>query len=95
MDSERTKSQKSNFDSLNWLNVGSKFEISIKDLASKIANIIGYKGEIEWDKNKPDGTPRKKLDTSKLSLLGWEAKTNLDVGILKTINSLKKRNTRF
>ena len=92
---EKWDPPKNNFDSLNWLNVGSKFEISIKDLASKIANIIGYKGEIEWDKNKPDGTPRKKLDTTKLSLLGWEAKTNLDEGILKTINSLKKRNARF
>ena len=44
---------------LYWLNVGSGEEISIKNLAEKIANIIGYKGEIKWDTTKPDGTPRK------------------------------------
>ena len=80
---------------LNWLNVGSNYEISIKDLAEKIASIIGYKGEISWDNNKPDGTPRKKLDTSKLNKLGWEAKINLDEGIIKTINILRKQNKKF
>ena len=69
-----------------WLNVGSKFEISIKNLAYKIGAAIGYKGEIIWDKNMPDGTPRKKLDTSKMKYLGWEAKTNLDEGLKMTLN---------
>ena len=49
---------------LYWLNVGSKEEISIKELAYKIANKVGYKGNISWDISKPDGTPRKKLDIS-------------------------------
>ena len=71
------------------LNVGSKYEISIKDLAIKISEYLGYEGKILWDKSKPDGTPRKKLDTSILQKLGWEASTNLDTGILKTINSYK------
>ena len=57
-----------------WLNVGSEHEISIKDLAYKISNSIGYEGKILWDKNMPDGTPRKKLDTSKVNNLGWTAK---------------------
>ena len=71
------------------LNVGSKFEISIKDLAHKIAEIVGYDGNIFWDNEKPDGTPRKKLDTSKMSKLGWEAKTDLDTGIKLTLNAYK------
>ena len=74
-------------DIASWLNVGSKYEISIKDLAQKIALKCGYEGNIIWDNSKPDGTPRKKLDISKLSSLGWDAKTNLDVGISKTIEA--------
>ena len=77
-------------DDLSWLNVGSKYEISIKDLAQKIALKCGYTGKIIWDESKPDGTPRKKLDISKLSSLGWEAKTNLDDGISKTLESFVK-----
>ena len=48
---------------------------------------FGYKGAILWDKNKPDGTPRKKLDLSRMSKLGWESTTTLDDGIIKTINA--------
>ncbi len=72
--------------SLNWINVGSDFEISIKDLADLIAKKINFKGEIIWESDKPDGTMRKKLDTSRLEKLGWKAKTNLDNGINQTIN---------
>ncbi len=75
---------------LNFLNVGCKFEVSIKELAHKIADITGYKGEIIWDYTKPDGTPRKKLDTSKFTQLGWEAETDLEEGIRKTWISYKK-----
>ncbi len=92
---EKWDPPKNDINTLNWLNVGSNFEISIKDLALKIANIIGYEGKIEWDLSKPDGTPRKKLDTTKLNNLGWEAKTNLDDGILQTIDFLKKQNYIF
>ena len=74
---------------LNWINVGSDFEISIKDLANKISDIVNFKGEIIWDIDKPDGTPRKKLDTSFINKLGWKSKTNIDKGIEKTINSYK------
>mgnify|MGYP001170941953 FL=1 len=72
-----------------WLNVGSDFEISIKDLAYKIAKIVGYQGKIVWDESKPDGTPRKKLDTSKINDIGWEAKTNLDEGLKLTYEFFK------
>ena len=75
---------------LNWLNIGSDYEISIKDLAFMISEIVGYKGKIIWDKSKPDGTPRKKLDSSRINNLGWTASTNLDEGIRKTIESYRK-----
>ena len=64
-----------------WINVGSGVEISIKDLAEKIAKITGYTGDIVWDKTMPDGTPRKVLDISKIRTLGWEPETNLDDGL--------------
>ena len=51
------------------------------------SKIIGYKGEIAWDLSKPDGTPRKLLDVSKLNKLGWSAKTNLETGIKLTLKS--------
>ena len=51
-------------------------EISIKNLANKIANEIGFKGEIMWDENMPDGTPRKKLDTSKINFLVEKPRSN-------------------
>ena len=78
--------------SLNWLNVGSEFEISIFDLAQKIAEISGFKGKIIWDESKPDGTPRKKLDNTHLKQIGWKAITDLDCGIRKTINNFLKEN---
>lgn len=71
---------------LNWLNIGSDYEISIKDLAIKIANIIGFEGKIIWDTNMPDGTPRKKLNTTYVNKLGWFPKTDLDNGIRNTIS---------
>jgi GDP-L-fucose synthase len=76
-------------------NVGVGLDITISDLAKKITNIIGFTGEIIFDTKKPDGTPRKLLDVSKLGKLGWTAKTSLDEGIKKTykeyINSLESR----
>ena len=81
------------FDSeLCWLNVGSNDEISIKNLAILISDIVEYNGEILWDSTKPDGTPRKKLDTSRLNKLGWFSKTSLNKGIRKTIETYKKEN---
>ena len=75
---------------INWLNVGSDFEISIKDLALLIAKIVGYRGNILWDVTKPDGTPRKKLDTTKINNIGWRPRTNLEKGIKKTLESFNK-----
>tara|TARA_Y100001933_G_scaffold256914_1_gene302323 strand:+ start:458 stop:1462 length:1005 start_codon:yes stop_codon:yes gene_type:complete len=72
------------------INVGTNDEIKIKDLAKQIAFNVGFKGEIIWDKSKPNGTPRKKLDNSKINNLGWLAKTNLNQGLRITINSYVK-----
>ena len=72
-----------------WLNVGSNDEITIKDLAVLISESIGYEGEIHWDLSKPDGTPRKKLDNTRIRELGWNPKTSLKIGIKKTIEAYK------
>lgn len=74
---------------LSWLNVGSEHEISIKNLAYKISNILGYDGDILWDKKFPDGTPRKKLDLTFINKLGWSARIDLDKGIKNTIQSFE------
>jgi GDP-L-fucose synthase len=68
------------------INIGSGIEISIKNLALKISNQIGYDGEIIWDTNRPDGTPRKVLDVTKISKLGWKPNISLDQGIRSTID---------
>ena len=78
------------FEKIYWLNVGSEDEISIKDLAFKISKIIGYEGKILWDKEKPDGTPRKKLNTKRINMLGWYPKTSLDEGLKITIEDYQK-----
>ena len=80
------------------LNVGVGSDISIKELAKLISSKVGFKGKIVWDSSKPDGTPRKLLDISKLKKLGWTSKTDLQKGIdltLKSyIESLQSKNIR-
>jgi len=67
-----------------FVNIGTGTDISIKDLAYKIKDIVGYSGRIEHDLTKPDGTPRKLLDVSKLSQLGWKATIDFDAGLKQT-----------
>ena len=76
-------------------NVGSGHEISIKELAIMIQQIIGHKGEIIWDKNKPNGTPRKILDSSKLLSIGWNPKFGLYEGIKKVYSHLEANQFLF
>ena len=76
-------------------NVGSGHEISIKELAILIQQIIGHKGEIIWDKNKPNGTPRKILDSSKLLSIGWNPKFGLYEGIKKVYSHLEANQFLF
>jgi GDP-L-fucose synthase len=73
------------YDDPDHINIGSGEEWSIKDLANKIADIVGYRGEIAWDITKPNGTPRRKLDISKILSLGWKPETSLHDGIVKTV----------
>ena len=69
------------------LNVGVGKDISIRELAILISSVVGYEGKITWDLSKPDGTPRKLLDVSKLGKLGWSAKIELKKGIESTLQS--------
>jgi GDP-L-fucose synthase len=72
------------------INVGTGEDLSINDLAKLIAKIVNYKGNIQYDKTKPDGTPKKQLDISKIKSFGWEAQIKLDQGITSVYNELLK-----
>lgn len=67
-------------------NVGTGTDLTIKDLAELIQKVTGHQGEIEWDSSKPDGTPRKLMDISKMHDLGWKHQVELEEGIRKTYN---------
>ncbi len=69
-----------------WVNVGSGQEVSIKQLAEWVREASGYQGKLVWDRSKPDGTPRKLLDTTLLDNLGWRASIHLREGIRRTYN---------
>ena len=73
------------YDSEEHLNVGTGKDLSIKELASLVAKKAGFAGQIEWDASKPDGTPRKVLDVTRLRALGWEPRISLEAGIVETI----------
>ena len=72
-------------DGIQFLNVGTGADLPIAELAERIAEAVGYKGIIGWDSSKPDGTPRKLLDVSRLSSLGWKASITMDVGLPRTV----------
>ena len=72
------------------LNVGTGKDIRIEELASIIAKKVGFKGIINWDNSKPDGTPRKLLNVEKLKKIGWEPKISLNDGINKTIQEFRE-----
>lgn len=77
------------------VNLGSAFEISIKDLAELIKKLVGFNGRIVWDKTKPDGQPRRKLDTSKAEIeFGFKSKTSFEVGLKGTIEWYLKQSGR-
>ena len=70
-----------NYSGNETVNAGTGKEVSIKELTSLVAKVVGYEGEIKWDTSKPNGTPRKLLDVSKSRALGWRYKTELEDGI--------------
>ena len=73
-----------NYSGESHVNVGCGTDLTISELASRIAGVVGFDGSIATDPSKPDGTPRKLLDVSKLSALGWKPKIELDEGIAGT-----------
>ena len=82
------------YDSNLHLNIGSGEDLTIKELAYKVAAAAGFTGKIEWDSSEPDGTPRKILDVSRIKALGWKPKITLDEGIASTIAWYKEANAR-
>ena len=78
---------------ISQINIGRGEDLTIAELAKMISEIVGFKGKLEYDSSKPDGTPRKLLDVSRINKLGWKAKTDLKSGIAKTyewyLNQLK------
>ena len=74
------------------VNVGVGEDLSIFDLAAKISALVGFEGKTVWDTSKPDGTPKKLMDVSKLTALGWKASTSLDQGLQKVYDTLKDVN---
>ncbi|PZU82687.1 MAG: GDP-fucose synthetase [Chryseobacterium sp.] len=70
-----------NYDDFGHVNVGIGEDLSIKDLALLVKKIVGYEGNLVWDTSKPDGTPRKLMDVTKINDLGWKAKISLEDGI--------------
>jgi GDP-L-fucose synthase len=73
-----------NYDGESWINVGWGRDMTIAELADAIARIVGFEGSVRFDRSKPDGTPRKVLDTSRLSALGWSPRIGLEQGIRST-----------
>ncbi|MES2381645.1 MAG: GDP-L-fucose synthase [Bacteroidota bacterium] len=80
-----------NYNEAQFLNIGSGTDISIKELALTIKDIIGYQGDIHFDTTKPDGTPRKLMDVAKINALGWKATTTLEKGIALAYNDFLKK----
>jgi GDP-L-fucose synthase len=80
-----------NYSEEQFINVGSGSEIAIKNLAETIHRIVGFEGRVVWDKSKPDGTPRKLMDSSRLFALGWKPQVDLEAGIRLAYEDFKKR----
>ena len=78
---------------LAFLNVGTGIDLSIRELAGHIAETIGFNGEIKWDHTKPDGTPKKQLDVSRLTEMGWKAQIDMKEGLTKTYRDFTEQLT--
>ena len=80
------------YDGEEWFNIGTGEDISIKELAKTIKEVVGFEGELKFDATKPDGTPRKLMDVSKLHSIGWKHKIDLEEGIKSVYKEVKKMN---
>lgn len=70
-----------------WINLGTGTDVTIRELTETVADVVGFRGKITWDTSKPDGTPRKLMDVSRMAALGWKARIGLREGIEKTFAS--------
>jgi len=84
-----------NYSDAEYVNIGTGKDQTIKELAELVAKVVGYQGKIEWDTSKPDGTPKKLLDVSKLKSLGWEYKTELEDGIKLAYEDFLKKHAKI
>ncbi len=80
-----------NYSDYGHVNVGSQSELTIKELAETVAKVVGFEGEIIWDSSKPDGTPRKLMDSTKLYNMGWTPSISLREGIARTYEEFKSQ----
>ena len=78
-------------DDLQFLNVGTGVDLTIRELAEQVAAATGFQGEISWDMTKPDGTPKKQLDVSRLAALGWRARIPLAEGLVDTLAAFREQ----
>jgi GDP-L-fucose synthase len=84
-----------NYEDPEIINIGPEREVSIKELSEIVSSLVGYNGKLIWDVSKPNGTPRRALDTSKMSSLGWKAKTSLEDGLKTTIDWFLKNRSNY
>ncbi len=94
MNISQEKIQKNIEPLLSHINVGTGIDCSIKELTENISNVVGYKGEIVWDKTKPDGAPRKLLDIKKINSIGWCPKVGLEHGLKLAYEDFLKMNLK-
>jgi len=84
-----------NYNDPGIINIGPHREVSIKDLSELVSDLVGYKGKIVWDTSKPNGTPRRALDTSKMDELGWKSSISLEDGLKITIDWFLKNRREY
>ena len=77
------------------INIGTGMDLTIREIAGLVAKTVGFDGEVEWDSSKPDGTPQKLLDVSRLTNLGWQSKISLEEGLRKTCEDYQKKTSQL
>ncbi len=73
------------YDGAQHVNVGSGIDVTIREIAETVASVVGFSGKTSWDTTKPDGTPQKLMDVSRLADLGWTSRIELQAGIARTV----------
>ena len=83
-----------NYNGNELLNVGTGKDVTIKEAAEMVAKTVGYEGDIVWDHTKPDGTPRKVLDVSRIQATGWKSEVSLEEGLKRTVEWYKNETSK-